>query len=52
MVKAKLSIPSKYYNKNLIPVPPALKKWNWVNYTTVWAGMSHNVVAFELAGSA
>jgi NCS1 family nucleobase:cation symporter-1 len=43
-------IPSGYYNENLIPVPKALKNWNWVNYSTIWAGMSHNVVAFELAG--
>ncbi len=48
--QGKVTIPNKYYNKNLIPVSPSLKRWNWVNYTTVWAGMSHNVVAFELAG--
>lgn len=44
------TIPPNYYNENLIPVPKAMKKWNWINYSTIWAGMSHNVVAFELAG--
>ena len=48
--QGQVAIPPKYYNENLIPVPKALKNWNWINYTTIWAGMSHNVVAFELAG--
>lgn len=44
------SIPDKYFNPNIAPLPKNAKSWNWVNFTTIWAGMSHNVVAFELAG--
>ncbi|WP_048098415.1 cytosine permease [Candidatus Acidianus copahuensis] len=45
-----VNVPDKYYNPNIAPLPKAVKTWNWVNFTTIWAGMSHNVVAFELAG--
>ncbi|NON63402.1 cytosine permease, partial [Acidianus sp. RZ1] len=38
-----------YYNRELVPVSKSLKNWTWLNYTTVWAGMVHNVVQFEIA---
>ncbi|MGC8615035.1 MAG: cytosine permease [Thermoprotei archaeon] len=43
-------VSSKYFNENLAPLPKKLKDWTWVNFTTVWAGMVHNVVQFEIAG--
>jgi NCS1 family nucleobase:cation symporter-1 len=43
-------VPDSFYNPNIAPLPKQIKDWNWVNFTTIWAGMSHNVVAFELAG--
>ncbi|ARM75419.1 cytosine permease [Acidianus manzaensis] len=43
-------IPESYYNPNIAPLPKGVKTWNWINFTTIWAGMVHNVVQFELAG--
>jgi len=43
-------ISPSYFNANLAPVPKSAKDWNWFNFTTVWAGMVHNVVQFEVAG--
>lgn len=43
-------VSENYYNPELAPVPKAKKNWNWFNFTTVWAGMVHNVVQFEIAG--
>ncbi|MFP3202724.1 MAG: cytosine permease [Sulfolobus sp.] len=42
-------IPKTFYNPNLIPLPKSMKNWTWINYTTIWAGMVHNVVQFEIA---
>ncbi|MFT8322967.1 MAG: NCS1 family nucleobase:cation symporter-1 [Bacillus sp. (in: firmicutes)] len=39
------------YNEDLAPVPKAKRNWTWLNYTTVWMGMVHNIVAYETAGS-
>ncbi|MGG3622112.1 NCS1 family nucleobase:cation symporter-1 [Bacillus gobiensis] len=39
------------YNEDLAPVPKEKRNWNWINYTTVWMGMVHNIVAYETAGS-
>ncbi|WP_445505475.1 NCS1 family nucleobase:cation symporter-1 [Niallia sp. 03091] len=39
------------YNEDLAPVPKEKRNWNWLNYTTVWMGMVHNIVAYETAGS-
>lgn len=39
------------YNEDLAPVPAAKKTWGWLNFTTVWMGMVHNIVAYETAGS-
>ncbi len=39
------------YNEDLAPVSKEKKNWNWLNYTTVWMGMVHNIVAYETAGS-
>ncbi|BFH74011.1 allantoin permease [Sulfurisphaera javensis] len=44
------TVPDTFYNPNIAPLSKGVKTWNWINYTTIWAGMSHNVVAFELAG--
>jgi NCS1 family nucleobase:cation symporter-1 len=37
------------YNADLAPVPLAKRDWTWVNMSTVWMGMVHNVVAYETA---
>jgi nucleobase:cation symporter-1, NCS1 family len=37
------------YNADLAPVPPERRDWTWVNMSTVWMGMVHNVVAYETA---
>lgn len=37
------------YNADLAPVPPSRRDWTWVNMSTVWMGMVHNVVAYETA---
>ena len=37
------------YNGDLAPVPQARRDWSWVNMSTVWMGMVHNVVAYEAA---
>ena len=38
------------YNADLAPVPAEKRDWSWVNMSTVWMGMVHNVVAYEAAG--
>jgi len=48
--QGKKVVAKKYFNPNLAPVPKETKNWNWFNFTTVWAGMVHNVVQFEIAG--
>jgi NCS1 family nucleobase:cation symporter-1 len=37
------------YNEDLAPVPAARRDWTWINMSTVWMGMVHNVVAYEAA---
>ncbi len=37
------------YNADLAPVPLEKRDWTWVNMSTVWMGMVHNVVAYETA---
>ncbi|WP_449462128.1 cytosine permease [Tardisphaera miroshnichenkoae] len=44
------NVDQRYFNENLAPVPRGSRDWSWVNFTTVWAGMVHNVVQFEIAG--
>lgn len=39
------------YNEDLAPVPLAKRTWGWLNFTTLWMGMVHNIVAYETAGS-
>ncbi len=36
-------------NADLMPVPREKRDWSWVNMSTVWMGMVHNVVAYEAA---
>jgi NCS1 family nucleobase:cation symporter-1 len=36
-------------NKDLVPVDKAKRDWSWVNMSTVWMGMVHNIVAYEAA---
>ncbi len=36
-------------NPDLAPVPMAKRDWSWINMSTVWMGMVHNVVAYEAA---
>jgi len=42
---------SSLYNEDLAPVKKEKRNWTWFNYTTVWMGMVHNIVAYETAGS-
>ena len=37
------------YNNDLAPIPEEKRNWSWVNYSTVWMGMVHNVVAYTTA---
>ena len=37
------------YNDDLAPIPEERRDWSWVNYSTVWMGMVHNVVAYTTA---
>lgn len=37
------------YNHDLAPIPREKRNWSWVNYSTVWMGMVHNVVAYTTA---
>ncbi len=37
------------HNADLAPVSPQRRDWSWVNMSTVWMGMVHNVVAYEAA---
>jgi len=37
------------YNNDLAPIPEERRNWSWVNYSTVWMGMVHNVVAYTTA---
>jgi NCS1 family nucleobase:cation symporter-1 len=39
------------YNEDLAPIKKEKRDWNWLNYTTIWMGMVHNIVAYETAGS-
>lgn len=39
------------YNEDLAPIPASERNWTWLNFTTVWMGMVHNIVAYETAGS-
>ncbi len=36
-------------NDDLLPVPAERRTWTWVNFTTVWMGMVHNIVAYTTA---
>ena len=36
-------------NPDLAPLTIAQRDWSWVNMSTVWMGMVHNVVAYEAA---
>lgn len=36
-------------NRDLVPVDKEKRDWSWVNMSTVWMGMVHNVVAYEAA---
>ena len=37
------------YNRDLAPISEEKRNWSWVNYSTVWMGMVHNVVAYTTA---
>jgi cytosine/uracil/thiamine/allantoin permease len=39
------------YNEDLAPVTKEKRNWDWINFSTVWMGMVHNIVAYETAGS-
>ena len=37
------------YNNDLAPIRAERRNWSWVNYSTVWMGMVHNIVAYTTA---
>ncbi len=37
------------HNEDLAPISAERRNWSWVNYSTVWMGMVHNVVAYTTA---
>jgi NCS1 family nucleobase:cation symporter-1 len=37
------------YNDDLRPTEPRERTWTWLNYSTVWMGMVHNIVAYTTA---
>jgi NCS1 family nucleobase:cation symporter-1 len=37
------------YNDDLRPTEPKERRWTWLNYSTVWMGMVHNIVAYTTA---
>ncbi len=39
------------YNDDLRPTPSSQRNWTWLNYSTVWMGMVHNIVAYTTAAS-
>lgn len=39
----------RLYNEDLKPTPKSDRQWTWFNYTTVWMGMVHNIVAYTTA---
>jgi NCS1 family nucleobase:cation symporter-1 len=39
------------YNEDLRPSEDGERTWTWWNYTTVWMGMVHNIVAYITAAS-
>ncbi|WP_010632448.1 NCS1 family nucleobase:cation symporter-1 [Sporolactobacillus vineae] len=42
---------SSLYNYDLAPTNKKHRTWTWLNFTTIWMGMIHNIVAWETAGS-
>lgn len=42
---------SNLYNPDLAPAKKEHKTWTWLNFSTIWMGMIHNIVAWETAGS-
>ena len=39
------------YNEDLRPASKSERDWTWLNYSTVWMGMVHNIVAYTSAAS-
>ncbi len=37
------------YNSDLAPVSGTKKNWTWWSYTTIWMGIVHNLVAWQVA---
>ncbi|GEO25283.1 putative allantoin permease [Alicyclobacillus acidoterrestris] len=50
-VEVQHDIDPTLYNEDLAPVSSEQRTWGWLNFTTVWMGMVHNIVAYETAAS-
>jgi NCS1 family nucleobase:cation symporter-1 len=50
-VRAPAGIDPHLYNEDLRPVERSERNWSWLNYTTVWMGMVHNIVSYTTAAS-
>lgn len=51
MVKESIAGDAGLYNPDLAPVEQSKRRWTWVNFSTVWMGMVHNIVAYETAAA-
>ncbi|WP_329246838.1 NCS1 family nucleobase:cation symporter-1 [Actinoallomurus sp. NBC_01490] len=38
-------------NPDLAPLPPERRRWTWWNYSTIWMGIVHNIVAWQVAAN-
>lgn len=38
-------------NPDLRPLWPSERRWTWWNYSTIWMGIVHNIVAWEVAAN-
>jgi NCS1 family nucleobase:cation symporter-1 len=46
-----MSMDPQLYNDDLRPIREEERTWTWLNYSTVWMGMVHNIVSYITAAS-
>ena len=51
MVEESFAGDAGLYNPDLAPVEKTKRRWTWINFSTVWMGMVHNIVAYETAAA-
>lgn len=50
-VQPNAGLDPRLYNDDLRPVHAKERNWTWLNYSTVWMGMVHNIVSYTTAAS-